>query len=392
MKNLYFCFLIFFILEGCVCWIATDMGTPFYTIISFLTIISWMSGYKKREKIPFSYIVMFIGLCIVHIISSRGRILGFFSYAANVFAISTPLFLRVSDQKILLSRINRFFYIIVTISIVFHLLMICGLLPSAHLFKRGMYMYQNYYIYLYSPDYESRFCGFCYEPGFFSLLLSALLLINNYDIKKKWTIVFLVALFLTFSLGGYILTATSWLLYYILQRRKQIRHHKRNFLIISLMIYGGFFIVGQWNRGENMMNEKIFSRLEYDAEKGISGNNRQNLDAEVEWIRFLNSDSILFGYGDKKYSEMRSNNYDASSILEFVMCCGIIGTILHIIMIGFFAFKAHKIIYALPGFLFLLLDFIQHGYDLQVSMFLLIFLWVVHSHHDETRDVLFSRT
>ena len=210
----YLLIIILFILQSCSTWIAADWGPIPYMIVSIIAIMIWISLGNKRAHVPRSYIIMFICLCGCLLILNRLKIFGTIGYGIMVFAMSTPFFLRTKEQTKLLIKINNILGILVIVSILFHVLKILGFLPSVPIMKRGGYLYQNYFVYLYGIEYEYRFCGFCYEPGFFAILLSALLLVNGYDFKKRQTIIYFIALILTFCLGGYIITLICWYLYY----------------------------------------------------------------------------------------------------------------------------------------------------------------------------------
>lgn len=330
---------------------------------------------------------MAIGLLVVQLIGTRFGILGSCAFVIDLLALSSPLFLKVEDISDIFKRINNFFVLFVLLSIFFHLLMKTSLLPDLDYVDRGDYSYQNYLVYLYSPTYEERFCGFCYEPGFFSILLSALLLVNKYDFKKVSTYIYLIALLLTLSLGGYIITIVCSYLYYIFNKV----HNISRFILKNVFIFASLFLIvtivtTYWNDGDNVVRDKILDRMEYDESKGVAGNNRQNIEALLLWEEFLQSDSKLFGYGDNRYKELIPNNYDAASIAEFIMRCGFVGAFIQILSIAFFCFYKKKKKYSVPVFVFLMLDFIQHGYGVEISMYTLLFTWLVYSDNNENYE------
>lgn len=381
MKILYLVCILFFVLRGCACWIATDCNSIVYALISSITIVSWYIAYKKkRERIQGSFVIMFGGLCLVQMIAVRLNIASVISFSVNLFAISTPFFIKRTGQKYLLEKTNEIFTIIVAISIIFHLLMLSDILPSDSMYMRGSYWYQNYGVYLYSDFYEYRFCGFCYEPGFFSHLLSALLLISGYNFRKISTIVYLIALFMTFSLGGYIITTVCWYFYYTLKRRNSFtRIIKKNIVYVFMIFLLYIFVSSYWNDGDNIVNDKIINRIEQEGERGLDGDIRQEQYTYLEWLNFLNSDKQLFGYGNELYKKTQSEFFDSASIKDFIVRCGFVGTIIQIFSVGFFIFRRHKLEYALSGYLIYFLDFLQHGYGIEMSMYSLVIMWVIYS-------------
>lgn len=54
-----------------------------------------------------------------------------------------------------------------------------------------------------------------------------------------------------------------------------------------------------YNGGRNVLNEKILSRLQYDEDKGISGNNRTSHLADAYFEQYTNNGQILFGVGNQ---------------------------------------------------------------------------------------------
>lgn len=386
MWNLYIICILYFILSGCVCWFVSDFPNIIIGIISIVTIFIWHKINKNFQvKITSTFIVSFCGLIFVHFVANDFKFLGSFLFAINIFALSTPFFISTSNQTKLLKVINNFLFIFVFASLCVHVLKNLNLLPEVAFFERGAYSYQNYYIYLYSLTYENKCCGFCYEPGFFSLLLSALLLINRYDMEKWCTRIYLIALILTFSLGGYVLTAVCWYLYYILTQRKKITTVIRG--IIALVFLGIIYYVCTeiWNNGNNIVNELIFEKLNRAGSYDSLFESRQNIDAILLWNQFISSDHLAWGYGFELYGKLKNSveQYDAASIIEFIIATGFIGTIIQIFSVMIISLHNMDRRYSIPGYSLLLLDFLQHGYNVQTSMFLLIILWIQLSSKSE---------
>lgn len=379
-KILYICCIIFFVLEGCAGWVALGYDNIFYTSIALLTISCWKMTYRSIRLSEMKKIVPFaVCLLIVYLISSRFQVLGSFAHLIRIFAFCTPFFIASSDQKDLLYKINRVFVILISLTLIMHFLKLTNLLPSFPAIQRGHYWYENYIVYLYSPDYGYKCCGFCYEPGFFSLLLSALLFINGYNVKKKHVILYLVALLMTLSLGGFVLTAVCWYLYYAIRKSGDIRQYLiRSFVFLAFFFASYHYVTYIWNDGNNVVNKWIVNKALNITSKGPTLESRQSYNAIILWNEFLGSNSTFFGYGLDKYKQLRSESdyYDAASIAEFVMANGYVGTLLYIFALVFFFLRDRKSFYSVIGLIFLLLDFIQHGYGIDSSMFILIGLSV----------------
>lgn len=383
MNYLYYYCIIFFILRGCAAWFPiVDFTFTGYTIVAIITICIWLKCYKgKLRPIPSEMFYLLLSLLVGYYWCTRGDVLSAICSTISDFALCTPLLLKHEDQKKVLRAINKFFFPLITISTFLYLFKMAGLLPSVAEFQRGSYYYNNYYLYIYSSSYEYRNCGICIEPGFYSILLSALLLVNKYDFRKKENKVYGIALLSTLSLGGYILTTVCWYLYYAISNSI----NKKQILIKSLVFIGGlslslYVVKNVWSGGNNIVNEQIVQRLEYDEDKGITGNNRQNDVSKLLWANFLVSDNLYTGLGIKDYrKQYEGESFDSASFAEYVMKYGIIITLLRWLGLALLAFRRNDTIYAIPAFVFLFIDFLQHGYDLELSMFLLVYFFIVYN-------------
>lgn len=179
-------------------------------------------------------------------------------------------------------------------------------------------------------------------------------------------------------------------LFYIRKEKERVEVYPQQYSFFSVLLFIFLFVTYYWNNGNNAVNEKVINRLELDEDKGIAGNNRQDINAAIEFYYFMESNSFLWGYGIENYNENRSvSEYDASSVVEFMMRYGALGTVLQMLSIGAFLFYHHRPQYSIPGFLFLLLDFIQHGFGVELSMYILVLLAVVDgSRRDPSRIVM----
>lgn len=134
-----------------------------------------------------------------------------------------------------------------------------------------------------------RFCGPFLEPGQLATFLSFLLLLLKFDFSKKSRYVLLVALLVSFSLAGYVLA----LMGVVLVKSQKIK----KFLPLIFLLVISYFVGKSYNDGDNLLNKYILVRLEYDEEKGISGNDRSSAVADIIFEEELmaNSKNLLFG-------------------------------------------------------------------------------------------------
>lgn len=134
-----------------------------------------------------------------------------------------------------------------------------------------------------------RFCGPFLEPGQLATFLSFFLLLLRFDFSQKRRYIILVALLLSFSLAGYVLGLLGVIL---------IKSQKLSRTIPLIVLFSIVYNVGvNYNYGNNLLNNYILTRLEYDEEKGITGNDRSSAitDKIFEEEYMANSNNILFG-------------------------------------------------------------------------------------------------
>lgn len=159
----------------------------------------------------------------------------------------------------------------------------------------GRYYFSNYFLFMIDemqlwaiiPRFNSVFL----EPSHIGVA-AVFLLMADCGRWKKWNnIVLIITVLITFSLESYVLLFVLVFLSKWLQREKFMRNLMILVVFFSSVVIGSFF----YNNGENLLNELIVARLEYDEDKGLSGNNRTSDSFDVEFESFLNSSDVLFG-------------------------------------------------------------------------------------------------
>lgn len=212
----------------------------------------------------------------------------------------------------LLKSFEMVFFVIVALGTVFWILHLFGIdLPyqdvtfgekeQANGMIGAQYYFQNHYLYLVNTrwmmnDYSTiptffRFCSIFLEPGYFAILLMFLLYLNKFNMKDYRNWVYLIALLLTLSLAGFIMTLLAFVAHKLETSKRKI-----SILIsISLFLFVGYFFFPRYNGGNNAINELIIERLKVDEEKGIAGNNRTSAELDDQYKALLSSADVLFG-------------------------------------------------------------------------------------------------
>lgn len=173
----------------------------------------------------------------------------------------------------------------------------------------AQYTFENHYIYLVNTSWMMnlnseiptyfRFCSIFLEPGYTAILVMYMLFINHFDLKDRRNQVYLLTLFLTLSLAGYVLTLFAYLAH-----RLQVSTKRISVLVgLGVFLILGYFFFTNYNGGHNAINEAIIERLQYDEAKGLAGNNRTSETLDAQFESFIVSTDVLFGVGKRQVIE-----------------------------------------------------------------------------------------
>ena len=257
-------------------------------------------------------------------------------------------------------HLNRWIWILTILSVTFYLLAKIGM-PSIGTVSWKQYTSNNYLFYFEDIRMITRFNGFTLEPGYMGILMTVMLVVNRFKMNK-YTLVYLLVLIMTMSLGGLFITIVAFGVYYAL-----FNSHKKKLVIgiFAALILGFssvYFVANAWNNGDNLLNEWIFSRLEYDEEKGFAGNNRAaKFDQQLAFLSFLNSDDIYMGMGNTAYTKLTTEEDDWAGYTTFIMKYGFIPMIF-LFLAGFYYIKSlNNAKLVVPAAIVWLLDWWQHS-------------------------------
>ncbi len=250
------------------------------------------------------------------------------------FTFLTLLILDKQSLRKLLNIWTKLYAIILLVSLIAWPLAFIGVLPSRGIIQFGEedgYMYQNFGLVLINMNFFNfdvvRFCSIFLEPGHVSMIGAFTLYINRFDFKK-WTtwVIFIVSL-ITLSLAGYVLMALG----YVLLRMQSLDVRKGITAIFGFLVLIGisYLVAANYNKGNNLVNTLIFERLEYDEEKGVSGNNRVTKVAEGEFERFISSPAFFTGMSAEEYMRIfEDSSSRGAGYMMYLMEKGLIGTLI----------------------------------------------------------------
>ena len=130
-------------------------------------------------------------------------------------------------------------------------------------------LFKNYIAYIKPLDSAStysflRFNGPFIEPGDLGCTAAFMLMAARFDFKRYDKLIWiLIALIVSMSLAGYLLTIIAY--FFVLFSQKRI---SKMTMIVTIMCFLGIYYLGSYyNGGDNVFNEAILSRLQSDEEK-----------------------------------------------------------------------------------------------------------------------------
>ena len=294
------------------------------TVLSGVALLYSPSSFKLKGYSLYAFIL----ILLVSVIIINGNINSYIG--AIIRSLPVFVFLSAKDRIRIgaLKQFDKFFFVIISISLVFWIIYLLGVpLPHSHLDRiaDNQYEYDNYYVFLrhtYFLDMAfPRFSSIFLEPGYVGCFLVLLLFLDGYNFKKAKSIVYVVALFFTFSLAG-------WLFFFVLYIPFLYEKGKGKWLYVlfSVLIVGALLYISQ-SGSDNVVNAMIGKRLIVE-DGSIAGYNRSTESLDYYWANnFWNSDDVLWGIRD------RFELYDFSGSVDgrtFIIKNGIVAAILYL--------------------------------------------------------------
>lgn len=340
-------------------------------------ILSLATIYLGRINLNFSFqnVGMFLLIVIAHILNLYS-----FGYSSILYFLPYLLIICLNDpDKIRCLRfITKWFgYLMIPSLIVYGLFFVTDLpsfgIQRANLndwaLEKGYGVCQNYMFYMRSSfeGYAIRFNGPFLEPGHVGMICAFLLFVNKFNFKMKIMWMIFIAMIFTLSLAGYLLTFISFIIILFYDRKIQIKH----LLLYLFLFFVIYYIAIYYNGGDNILYEKIFSRLETDSEKGFAGNNRVFGLIDVYFAALWNDPhTMLWGYPKETMEWLADNNSRGTGYIMWMCRHGIIGTIaVSVIYIFYFLYSKAKRFAGLC-LIFIVLMFWQRSYPFWSSWFI----------------------
>ncbi len=343
--------------------------------INLATVILMFASLFNYYYIKFDFktknifIVLVLAVCHFFILGGISSILYFVVYLIIVC-------LRADFQKECLHYIFKWFAWLMIPSIIVYFFVQAGVMPSfgtlnviadeidQSYLATEYTTRSNYIFYCYSSYYGIRFNGLFIEAGHLGMMVSFLLFADGFDLRKKETWILLGTIMMTMSLAGIILTFFGFL--FMKYEQNEI---KFSFIIIFGLSVLLLYLVGTfYNGGDNLINEWVLSRLEYDEEKGFSGNNRVFGMIDLYYAAMFNdTHTMLFGYDEETIEYLAWNHSRGTGYVMCMVRYGIIGTVAGVFFYFLYSFSQSNRRTAIVFLLFVLLMYWQRTYSFWFS-------------------------
>lgn len=294
-----------------------------------------------------------------------------------------PLFLIMImgyfEKKKIVIYVTKLFAIILFVSIVAYCFYIIGFpLPYEIIEHPTNTVYNgfaNFYFFIVESKFDVleylRFRSVFTEPGHVGMMCALYLYINEYDFKKWYNVIILLALVMSFSFAAYVLLLCGWMLY-----AKAVRlSFKPIILVLSLAILSAISLeictLNKENKG--VVSIYILERAKFDENKGLSGNNRNDEFFLNYYENFSEKIDYFVGVGRDEFRENFQGTPN-SSYRNFIVQYGVIGLIIFIgIFFSILLYYPTRLGWGL--FVLFLLSFIQRPYwiwEAQSYMFIAV--------------------
>lgn len=292
--------ILLMLFDGAHAWFL--WGIDFKILIYINLAISILFALKhKRRWLKFNNVTIGCLFLAATMVYNRAN----YSLLGIILALGyvTPLYLLAScsneHQRYILNLCLKVLCFILVPSMILHVIFLVVGFPQINPIQNSAsenYLFYNYFFLIHNyvmDNYQIRFCSIFLEPGYAATLFVFLLYANGMNIKNKYNKILTLALALTLSLAGYVVYALAWAFTALCNGVI-----KRKYIITLLIFIGSYFIAINYNQGDNILNDYIFSRLEINDEGKLEGNNRNTFVAD-DYFDFLTSNGEIWtGIGD----------------------------------------------------------------------------------------------
>lgn len=364
-------------------WFIWGVSTTLINIIAFVIFLLYF--YKRirfcfYEKYILFLVVFFLVLLWNFYIKSQ------IGKPSIIFLII--LLLTDTEKQKLINWWTISFSLVLLITLIAWLLSWTGALPSYGVVEADdshNHTYINYLYCLQGFTYTYRFHSIFLEPGHVAMVSAFTIYIKRFDFKNPFVILLFVCTLFTLSLAGFLLLGFGFFLIKMQDGSVWIMLKRSIYILLLFLV---LFNVGKiYNGGNNYFNEFILERLEYDEEKGFSGNNRTSDQTDALFKRSIDSGNVYWGMDDNKYRRLRSGDIiHGAGYKIYILQKGIAGLILVFLFYFLLLLTSKNRKFSLGLFILYTFAFIQRAYPFWFSLFSL-FLFTTGLFEDSANKV-----
>ncbi|MCF0181636.1 MAG: hypothetical protein HUK11_05210 [Muribaculaceae bacterium] len=268
------------------------------------------------------------------------------------------------DRVIILKRNTMWFSILLTISITAWLIHVfySPLKSYGPVYRAGeFYLLNHNYLYftelISDPD---RFKSVFLEPGHVSMIATFFVAANRFDFRNIFVLLISLCIIPTFGLAGYVLFIIGYALYSIENNR--IKTVLKRAVPVVTLAYCAFMFFQEYNGGNNLFNDLIVNRLEYDEEKGVVGNDRASIHFETAFDTAVKNGEILIGISEREFKSIYDSGGVGSGAIVYMLQHGIIGSFFLLFSYFLISKKSKYKRWAFFMFLIYAISFLQRVY------------------------------
>lgn len=216
------------------------------------------------------YVVAFVFNLFLTLLKGRITFFGFIDTIPSLFLVYL-LCSNIDFCKKTYTYFTFLFAILMSLSIIAHLLSLSGVLPSIgtivnnaqdRVYTVYPFLIKEQVLDIYSLT-GTRFAGAYDEPGAIGTMAAVILCIEKFKLSNWKNIIFLITGLMSMSLAFYIILVVYGLLYASVVRK--------NFLLTTVILTS-FFLLYRYTKDDPTFETLIWERLEWDDEKrGLAG-------------------------------------------------------------------------------------------------------------------------
>ncbi len=277
----------------------------------------------------------YISMCLIYNMlrnMDMSNIFLFFGVFMKIVTTCLLVFSTVAYKVYIFNKFDWLLKVICAVSLVAWIAYLFGYRwPGYYAEQNDYYEYKAYYLFLRSANtFElfPRFHGMFLEPGHIGSTSCLMLYLNRFNFSVKSNYIYLLSILFSLSLAAYSLLAIGLLLYYYFEGKQIIK----KIGAVALMIYAVFLFGKNYNGGDNVIYEKIISRLEIDASGNIVGDNRTSFMFDSYYDKWLKDGDIVFGFGPDAYSVGGNLAIGTATYKRFFFINGLVGVVLVVLL------------------------------------------------------------